>query len=64
MFTAVKNDSMSDGHISQCGNAHQLGYTSSRPKLIWFKSRSSKFFFVHQNLSKNVHSQFPLWFIS
>ena len=29
-----------------------------------FKCCSSKFFFVHQNLSKNVPSQFPLWFIA
>ena len=29
-----------------------------------FKSRSSTFFVVHPNLSKNVPTQFPLWFIT
>ena len=29
-----------------------------------FKSRSSKFFFVHPNLSQNVPSLFPLWFMT
>ena len=32
--------------------------------LFGFKSRSSKSFFVHSNLSKNVPSQFSLWFIA